>query len=386
MSSPRIAVMCSGLGHVARGIETWADSVATELDHRGLNVTLFKGAGQPARPFERVVKCLRRSHPLAQRLVDWAPASAWRLGLHQTYDLEQTTFALSVLPHLVRNRYDLIHLQDPWIAYLLEKTRKLHGASVILGHGTEEAPWLLRRFQHVQELTPFYLSRHGDIGDRQWFAVPNFVDTTRFRPGDKAAARRELGLPADAFIVLSAAALNRSKKRLDWLAREFAAANRPDACLVLAGARELETPTLREEITQRLGDRVRILENVPHHRMPLLYQAADLHVICSLMEVMGISIVEAMASGVMNLVHRWGSVEWVVGDTGIALDMERPGALAGVLSSIDLETCRTQGRLARRRAIDTFSVAAVVDQMLGMYDVVLAGRPRARTLTAAPTV
>jgi 1,2-diacylglycerol 3-alpha-glucosyltransferase len=370
--------MCSGLGHVARGIETWADSVATELDRRGLEITLFKGAGTAARPFERVVRCLHRTRPLAQHLVRWAPKCAWRLGLHQQYDIEQTTFALSILPHLIRQRYDLIHLQDPWLAYILEKTRRLHGASVILGHGTEEAPWLLRKFQHVQELTPFYLSRHGDIGDRQWFAVPNFVDTTRFQPGDKLAARRELGLPENAFIVLSAAALNRSKKRLDWLVNEFATANRPNAFLVLAGQRELETPSLVEEAQALLGNRVRVLESVPHQRMPLLYQAADLHVICSLMEVMGISIVEAMAAGVMNVVHQWGSVKWVVGDTGVATNMERPGALSDVLRSLDLDSCQKQGLQARRRAIDTFSVEAVVDQMLGMYDAVLANRPGKR--------
>lgn len=376
--------MCSGLGHVSRGIETWADSVATELDRRDMDVTLFKGAGPASRPFERVVRCLRRSTSLAGWLVRRAPQAAWRLGLHQEYDIEQTTFALSVLPHLICKRYDLIHLQDPWLAWILEKTRKLHGASVILGHGTEEAPWLLRKFQHVQELTPFYLSRHGDIGDRQWFAIPNFVDVARFRPGDQQAARRELGLPADAFIVLSAAALNRSKKRLDWLAREFAAANRRDAYLVLAGARETETPSLADEVQQLLGDRVRILENVPHHRMPLLYQAADVHVICSLMEVMGISIVEAMASGVTNVVHRWGSVEWVIGDTGTALDMEQPGALASVVRSLDREASRARGLQARRRAVDTFSVEAVVDQMLAMYDSVLANRPGARRLVPAP--
>jgi len=366
--------MCSGLGHIARGVETWADSVATELHRRDLNVTLFKGAGPAQREFERVVPCLKRTTTLARTIVRLAPRWAWRLGCHQEYDVEQMAFAMAVLPHLIRKRYDLVHLQDPWLGYVLEKTRRLHGARVILGHGTEEAPWLLRRFQHVHELTPFYLDRHGDLGDRQWFAVPNFVDTNRFRPGDRRAAREALGLPQDKFIVLSAAALNRSKKRLHWLIQEFAAANREDALLVLAGARETETADLSLEARRLLGDRVVILENVPHARMPLLYQAADVHVLCSLMEVMGISIVEAMASGLTNLVHTWGSVEWVVGGTGRVLDMEAPGVLALELRNLDRETCIRQGQLARQRAIDMFSVEAVVEQMLGMYDAVLSGR------------
>ncbi len=385
MNSPRIAVMCSGLGHIARGVETWADSVATELARREMNVTLFKGAGRAQRGFERVVPCVKRSHALAGFVVRNAPKWAWRLGCHQEYDVEQMSFAMAVLPHLIRNRYDLIHLQDPWLGYVLEKTRRLHGARVILGHGTEEATWLLRRFQHVHELTPFYLDRHGDLGDRQWFAVPNFVDTNRFQPGDRRAARDVLGLPQDKFIVLSAAALNRSRKRLHWLIQEFAGANREDALLVLAGARETETADLAMEAKRLLGNRIVILENVPHARMPLLYQAADIHVLCSLNEVMGISIVEAMASGRMNLVHTWGSVEWVVGGTGRVLDMEATGLLARELRSLDRETCIRQGELARKRAIDMFSVEAVVGQMLAMYDAVLRGRGLRKRLVEPAT-
>ncbi|QDT55750.1 D-inositol 3-phosphate glycosyltransferase [Caulifigura coniformis] len=366
--------MSSGLGHIARGIETWADSVATELDRRGVGVTLFKGGGHAERPFERVVRCLQRRTKLADFLVRMAPSAAWRVGLHQTYDLEQTTFALAILPHLIRKRYDLIHLQDPWLAYILEKTKSLHGASVILGHGTEEEPWLLRKFQHVQELSPFYLSRHGDLEGRQWFAVPNFVDAGRFQPGDKAQARREFGLPEDALIVFCCAALNRSKKRLDWLAQEFARVGRSDMFLVLAGARDPESAELTREIHAQLGSRVRILENVPHSKMPLLHRAADVHVMCSLMEVMGISILESMASGVANVGHQWGSVEWVIGPTGRIVDMEKPGALASTLRALNLETCRELGQEARRRVLDLFSVEAVVDQMLGMYDDVLKTR------------
>ncbi len=381
--------MSSGLGHVARGIETWADSVAAELHRRGLDVTLFKGGGKADRPFERVVRCVQRGRRFASRIVSLAPRCAWRIGLHQTYDFEQTTFAFSVLPHLIRRRYDIIHLQDPWLGLLLEKTRALHGASVILGHGTEEAPWLLRKFRHVQELSPFYLSRHGNLEGRQWFAVPNFVDTNQFRPGDQAEARRQLDLPENAFIVLSVAALNRSKKRLDWLAREFAAANRPNSCLVLAGAKEADSDALIAEIQALLGDRVRILANVPRDRMKLLYHAADVHVICSLQEVMSISILESMASGLPNIGHPWGSVEWMIDRAGRIVDMEQPGLLAESLKTLSLDDCRRLGKLARERAIDSFSVEAVGQQMLAMYDAVLSRRATRvphRPLPAGPAV
>src|SRR5438270_747300 len=73
-----------------------------------------------------------------------------------------------------------------------------------------------------------------------WTTIPNFTDTDVYSPGDGAALRGELGIPPDALVVLSVAAIKRSHKRVDHLLREFAAlrAARPElpVWLVVAGA------------------------------------------------------------------------------------------------------------------------------------------------------
>lgn len=373
----KIAVMCSGLGHIARGVETWADVTATSLHARGYDVTLFKGGGTAARSFERVVPCARRYSPLAERVPRWTPACAWRFGCSSPYNVEQTTFALNALRELRHERFDVIHSQDPWLALVLQKTRRIHGAKVILGHGTEESDWFLHKFEHVQELSPFYLERHGDLGDRQWFAAPNFVDAQRFRPGNSLSARDALDLPRDKYIVLCVAALNRSRKRVDWLAYEFARANLNNAMLVLAGAEEPETPALLAEIEPLLRDRLRVLRNVPHADMPLLYQAADVHALCALQEVLGLCLLEAMASGVPCIGHHWGATQWVIGSGGAIVDMQSPGALAAELELYEDGVLReVHGLLARHRVEATFSVDAVISQYVGMYEQV-AGKPAA---------
>jgi glycosyltransferase involved in cell wall biosynthesis len=364
----KIAVLCSGLGHVARGVEAWADVTAAALDRRGYDVTLYKGGGAATRPYERVVRCAQRYGPLAQRLPRWMPASAWRIGCTSPYTVEQTTFALSALSGLRRGRFDVIHMQDPWLAWMLQKTRRIHRARVILGHGTEEPAWFLQQFEHVQELTPFYLERHGDLRGRRWFAAPNFVDAELFRPGDSALARERLGLPPNKYIVLCVAALNRSRKRVDWLAYEFARANLDNALLVLAGADEPETPALLQELQPLLRDRVRVLRNVPHADMPLLYQAADVHALCALQEVLGLCLLEAMATGLPCIGHHWGATEWVIGPGGTIVDMQQPGALAAALELYQDPLLReAHGLLARQRVETTFSVDAVISQYLKMY-------------------
>jgi glycosyltransferase involved in cell wall biosynthesis len=367
----KIAVLCSGLGHVARGVETWADVTAASLYRRGYDVTLYKGGGSATRPFERVVRCAQRYGSLAENLPRWMPACAWRLGCTSPYAVEQTTFALSALSELRRGRFDVLHTQDPWLAWVLQKTRRVHRAKVILGHGTEEPAWFLQKFEHVQELTPFYLQRHGDLGGRRWFAAPNFVDADVFRPGDRAVARERLGLPPNKYIVLCVAALNRSRKRVDWLSYEFARANLNDALLVLAGAEEPETPTLLEEVEPLLRDRVCILKNVAHADMPLLYQAADVHALCALQEVLGLCLLEAMATGLPCIGHTWGATEWVIGPGGSIVDMQQPGALAAVLELYEEPLLReAHGLLARQRVETTFSVDAVMTQYLKMYSTV----------------
>lgn len=374
--SIKIAIMSSGLGHVARGIETWADVTATTMHEHGMDVTLFKGAGEARRPFERVVRCATRQSKWALRLVDWTPDCAWHLGCGSGYEVEQTTFWFNVLGQLRRERFDVIHLQDPWLALLLERTHWLHGAKVILGHGTEEPDWFLKKLSHVQELSPFYLERHGDLGGRQWFAVPNFVDANKFRPGEQRAARERFGLPQDKFVVLCVSALNRSRKRVHWLAYEFLRAELDNALLVVAGANEPETEALLNEIEPLLEDRLVVLRDVPHAEMPLVYQTGDVYAICSLREVMSISILEAMASGLPCIGHTWGSTAWAIGDGGTIVDMETPGALASALELYQEPVLReAHGHLARRRIEELFSVDAVMSQFVSMYRAVL-GRER----------
>ena len=65
----KIAVACSGLGHVARGIESWAADLAQALNDRGEDVTLFKGGGKAESSFERVIPCWQRGQPRTERLV-----------------------------------------------------------------------------------------------------------------------------------------------------------------------------------------------------------------------------------------------------------------------------------------------------------------------------
>src|SRR5713226_64644 len=150
---------------------------------------------------------------------------------------------------------------------------------VILAHGTEEPVRTLQHYSYLQHLAPCYLADwepHRPVR-QSVFAIPNFVDGERFRPGDRRAARRAWELPEDHLVVLCVAAIKKTHKRVDYLVREFARFTERcthPATLVVAGAREKETDEVITLGRQLLGDRIRFLEGVKRESMPGLFQAA----------------------------------------------------------------------------------------------------------------
>jgi glycosyltransferase involved in cell wall biosynthesis len=206
------------------------------------------------------------------------------------------------------------------------------------------------------------------------FVVPNFVDTDAFAPGDGTAARRLLGVPPEAFVVLCVAALKRHHKRLDYLIREAAAVPREPLWLVLAGAATEETEAVARQLREALPKRSRVLVNHPREQMPDLYRAADVFVLCSLREMLANASLEALASGLPVVMHADGVAQWAIGRAGMTLDMTAAGALAAALSGLMADEARRRalGAAAREQALRQFAVRVVLEQQLQMYREVLA--------------
>lgn len=389
----RIAVASSGLGHVARGIESWAADLGAALAGRGEDVTLFLGGDGAGRPYERALPCWRRASERTARLLRRLPRRGlWRLGLGDGYGVEQATFALNLLGELRRGRFDVLHVQDPQVASIARRARGLGliRTRTVLAHGTEETLDFLSRFAYVQHLAPWHLeqARAAGAGRPSWTAIPNFIDADTFRPGRADGLRAELGVPPDRPVVVTAAAIKRHHKRIDHLldewARLTAAAPELGAVLVVAGGREGETDELVAAGAARLGDRVRFLVGFPRARMPELYRAADAFALCSLFEMMPIALIEAAASGLPCLVHGHPVLRWAAGPGRVPVDMAAPGALAAALAALLADPGRRGelGAAARRHCAATFGRDRVVDQILAYYRRVLAPAPAAGALEA----
>jgi glycosyltransferase involved in cell wall biosynthesis len=153
------------------------------------------------------------------------------------------------------------------------------------------------------------------------------------RQADRDAARRALGLPCDAVILLSVARLTH-QKGYDVLAAAIPAValHDPRALWVWVGDGDR-----RSELTEQLGslgvgDRVMLLGDRDDVRR--LLAAADLFVLPTRYEAFGLAVLEAMAAGVPIIATDVGSLREIVTDDVHArlVPPEDPAALSAAMA------------------------------------------------------
>jgi teichuronic acid biosynthesis glycosyltransferase TuaC len=137
--------------------------------------------------------------------------------------------------------------------------------------------------------------------------VRNGVDLERFCPGDQAAARQQLGLPARGRLLLGVGRLVVGKG-FDLAAKALARLPE-DVSLVLVG----DGPE-RATIAESGGERVIFLGARPPGEVAVAYRAADLFVLPSEREGWPNVVTEALASGLRVVASRVGGIPQILGD------------------------------------------------------------------------
>lgn len=369
-----MAIVCSGLGTIRRGNETWAMTLGRQLTRAGEPVEVIGGAalGEEGMRY-RVARCLSRQGWVLR----WLPPPA-------RYLWEQRTFVWSVRRLFADGWPGILHAADPQVAWWLRQAGAPQGCRVIYKDGLRLGPDWNWRFEAVQVLAPYYRESAEAAGAdvRGWHVVPHFVDPEVFHPpSDRTAVRgTALGgaVPDGVPVVLAVGDLAPgSNKRIDWIVSEFARipeADRP--WLVVAGhARPEDLRRFADLHVPRLGGRLCLRPNLDLAAMPELYRAADFLVHAALNEPFGFVLIEAMASGLPVLAHRWPVSQWILGEGGEGVDMEAAGALADGVSRWmgDPDGRRRRGEAARRRVLDTFSPDGVIPQYRALYARLRAG-------------
>lgn len=200
--------------------------------------------------------------------------------------------------------------------------------------------------------------------------LPNAVDTSRFRPpipGERGAIRLSLGWPEDRVICLFAGRLSEEKGVLELVEAWSRLPSRTHAHLVIAGpdmsGHHLDAGPRARALAARYGIDSSISFLGPRDDIDRLMRAADILIQPSRYEAFGISVIEAMATGLPVIATAVGGMCDYLSDGANAL-LCPPGSVDALAAAVerlvrDPELRKELGARARRTAEDRFSQEAI---------------------------
>ena len=296
-------------------------------------------------------------------------------------------------PDIVHTR-NLSALEGQFVAALAGVSARIHGEhgrDVFDLHGRSRKYNLLRKL--TRPLVHRYIALSRDLQGWlvQTVGVPpehitqiyNGVDSVRFHP--RVGERSPIGPPGflrGGEIVIGSVGRMVEVKDYPTLVRAFLQilerepAARERLRLVIAG----DGPSRASCLGQLQAANAADLAWLPGERadVPEVMRALDVFVSPSLGEGISNTILEAMASGLPVVATRVGGNPELVeaGRTGQLVPPGDPHAMAEALSYYlgNPEECRSQGLAARERAVRLFSIEAMAQNYMNVYDRLLQGR------------
>jgi glycosyltransferase involved in cell wall biosynthesis len=236
----------------------------------------------------------------------------------------------------------------------------------------------------------FHVATVGPPAERVW-VVHNGVDVERFRPGDRAAARRELGLPPTGHVIGMVASFKPQKNHFMLLDVARRLRDRwPDVRFVCAGEElpgarggtlaagtgshrgvdEYYRRVLDTIAAQGLGESVRLLGAL--ERVERLYAACDLTVLTSDHEGTPNVLLESMACGVPVVATDVGDNAHLVPDRRVGALVPRGDAEAMAAEIerllVDPRRLEAAGAAARAWVEREFSTAALAARTGRVYE------------------
>ncbi len=353
------------------GMNVYVREVASALSQAGIECTTFTRADRPGLPEEVLVEPGHR--------VVHVPAGPYELP-KEALAAELDTFTAGVADHLRAGPgVDIVHA-NYWLSGVVGHRLKheldvplvatFHTLARVKAEGGDLEPeWRDRAEAEVigcsdaicvscPEEERQFRRLYGDPAGRIEI-VPPAVEHAFFAPGDRAGARRAVGLPVDQPVILFVGRIQ-PLKAPDLAIRALAALGRPDALLVIVGgasgadgAREVEHAR-RIVADFGLGEQVRFVEPQPHHILSSFYRASDVVIVPSRSESFGLVALEAAACGTPVVASAVGGLLNVVHDgvTGLLVEGRDPARYAGALRQVldDPVAARTMGAAAAVRA------------------------------------
>jgi glycosyltransferase involved in cell wall biosynthesis len=346
---------------------------------------------------------LRRWGPFVAEITDrQIPLTEYRISSFMS--LGAITEQAKMARYIVRNGVDIVHGYNFYGNVFAVPPARLAGAPVVIASVRDRGPYLTpmqKRVQrHVCKLADCVLVNADAVKDwligdgyspKNIVVIRNGVDLSRFEARhDPNALRAELGIPADAPIVMVLSRLNKLKGIEEFLhacaqvARDF-----PAARFLVVGEPspvwDRAYLVTLNELAQQLGIAGQVIFTGLRSDVPALLALTDVAVMPSLNEALSNVLLESMAAGA-------AVVATDVGGTKEALEHERTGllippgdapAMAAAIARLlgDRHLASRLGDTARRHIVEHFSLDGMVHATEQLYVDLLARKQSKKAVT-----
>ncbi len=354
-----VFLICSGLGNVKRGYESFTQECFDALSKESsLNITLFKGGGKSSKK-EIVLSNLPRNAPFTQQLSQITSKGIGR----GSYWLEQSSFGMSLLPHLYLKKPNVVYFSDENLGNLLWYWRLWTKQSykLLFSNGGPNLP-PFDRWDHIQQVAPAHLQKALKAGEppEKHSLVPYGIHLSSklqvLTKTEREALRHTLALPQQRPLLLSVGTINKRHKRMDYVIREVAALPEPRPYLLLLGQQDEESSEIFQLGNQLLGTKNFEIRTVTQPEVSNYYKIADAFILASLSEGFGRVFLEAMSYGVPCLAHDYEVTRFVLGENGYLANFKFPGNLTNLISKVLKESKdNSKSQLRHRHIYNHFS-------------------------------
>jgi glycosyltransferase involved in cell wall biosynthesis len=202
--------------------------------------------------------------------------------------------------------------------------------------------------------------------------VPNGVDTDGlgFDAAARDRVREQFGISPDTYVIGALGRLD-PNKRVD-LIMEAAAPMLGERCKILVIGRGEDQARL-EAAAERIGVTENVIFGGYQKDTTAMFAAFDLYVAASLQETFGLSVLEALASGLPVLYTTCPALD--------GIQTERARMVAGTVDAMRDEIRKEvevgpRPREADSKVFDRYGIESVVHRIDDLYEQILASRPR----------
>lgn len=296
--------------------------------------------------------------------------------------------------HLTARRVDVVHTHNPHALIYGAPAARLCGAVAIHSkHGMNpDLPrrlWLRRNAARFVDayvaVSPALKAAAVDSGDcelSRLHVIANGIDVTRFAPNPVARreVRRELGIPAEAWVVCTVGRLAREKDQRALLEAMAPLLDERRRLLVVGDGPE--RAALESQVARMPGRRYVYMTGV-RPDVDRMLAASDAFALTSRTEGLPLVLLEAMATALPVVTSAVGGIPDVVEHraTGLLFTAGAALPLSRQLDwlSMDAALCRQLGRAARYHVTKRYSVERMAAEYAALYVDALGRRsPRER--------